>query len=60
MQIRITCIEHNSPVIPASAELHFIPVNGDRSGEFELDEGDLYCLGGAGGHNFAVDLQDNK
>lgn len=52
--ISIKCTVHDAPVIPASEELHFVSVNGDRSGTFELDEGDLYCTGGTGDHRVEV------
>jgi hypothetical protein len=59
MQIRIKCTVHDSPMIPAGEEPHWIPVNGGFSGVFELDEGDLYCVGGVGDHRVEVKLTSN-
>lgn len=69
MRFQIRCITHNSPVLPAGDELHFMPVGekkfdiptytGQFTGDYELDWADLYCTGGdTSEHEFYVRFLD--
>jgi hypothetical protein len=53
MEIMIICKTHgNMPQVPAGDELHWIPT--DTIGNYKLDLGDLYCMGGEGEHDIEV------
>jgi hypothetical protein len=55
MKIRIECWAHDvKPVISAEQDLHWF--YDDVHHEYQLDEGNLYCTGGEGEHEFVVQL----
>jgi hypothetical protein len=65
MRIMMSCKTHKAVVVSAEARnLHFIPTGPDilvdgmkHYTEFELDEGNLYCTGGTGEHEFEYTIQ---
>jgi hypothetical protein len=54
--IKVTCIEHNRTVIPASEQLHFIPDTEDitEAEWHELDLADTWCPVSGTEHRYSI------